>query len=735
MLAATFLCRNAAERTRLLDMQTRMRPAQLAVFALAVLSGVAGVHTIGWAALVPPALAVGLFAIVTVRLARYRYPERALIWVWGIGQLAVGAAVALAHGPLGYLLIIPAIPMTLSAAVFPVRVGAAITAATAVLIAGLGLGLDTHQVLSTPPVVLCPILVLAIVSMAAATAGSLDIASRRVAATDQLTGLPNRFALQPRISELAYQAAATGERVAVVAIDLDHLKTVNDERGHAAGDTVLREVARRLRDCLGSFDSIYRLGGEEFVALLAGYDVASAEALAERMRAAVADAPIDARAVTVSVGVAIPALGEPFDFEAAFFRADAALYQAKRAGRNVVRIDVIAADPGVPPAAEASERAATTQRRRADRASTYAAQLAAQPPRGWTPLAAGADPDARSWLIGDAVEREHMLELGRRMRPLRDRGTVAALIGVAASAPWFGWAVVGPPIVGGLVFLMITHSVRRFRRPEYPLALGWLGLQVSIALGFALSHGSPLFALSLFVLAVPGSAAVFPPRAVGLGLAATALLMTGVAFDIGSAAVQHNPAILGFPLVLLAGSGLMGLTLGRSALGHRSVASVDQLTGTLNRIALGARAAELEAQSRLSGRQVSLLVGDVDAFKAINDNHGHVVGDRVLAQLGVRLRASLRTFESVYRLGGEEFTVLLPGVDAAEAVAVAERLRRAIGDEPIEGHRVTMSFGVATSQPGTPFDYQSVFARADAALLAAKGAGRDRVDVDPLSRR
>ncbi len=726
MSAASFLCRNSAERTRLLDMQTRMRPAQLAVFSLAVLTGVAGVHTIGWAALVPPAIALVLFALVSLRLTRYRYPERWLTSAWALGQLAIGMAIALAHGPLGYLLIVPAIPMTLSGAVMPWRVGVVMTAISALLIIGLGLGLDTHEVLSTPPVLLCPIGVLVFVSAAAWTAASLDIASRRTAATDHLTGLPNRFALQPRISELTHQAAVTGERVAVVAIDLDHLKEINDEHGHATGDAVLREVARRLRDCLAPFDSIYRFGGEEFVALLAGYGIAAAGAAAERMRTAVRDTPIEGLAATVSIGVSVPRLGEPFDFDTAFARADAALYAAKHAGRDAVRVDTawIAGDDGT---------GDTTQRRRADRLRVQAPPSVpeAAPPSGWTGVAAPSAAAHRSWLISDALERDHLLELSRRFQPLLDRGTLATFAGVAVSGPWFGWAVLGPPIAGALAFRWVNHHLKRFRRPEYPLAIGWLALQTSIALGFALSHGAPLFALPLLVLTVPATAALFPPRAVGLGLAATALLMTAVALDLGSVAVRANPAILGFPLVLLAGSGLMGLTLGRSALGHRSVATVDQLTGSLNRIALGARANELEAQSALNGPQVAMVLGDVDAFKAINDRHGHAVGDRVLEDLAARLRSSLRTFESVYRLGGEEFMVLLPGVDADEATEVAERLRHAVGDEPIDGHHVTMSFGVAVSPAGAPFHYQEVFDRADAALLEAKRCGRDRVVTDP----
>ena len=369
-------------------------------------------------------------------------------------------------------------------------------------------------------------------------------------------------------------------------------------------------------------------------------------------------------------------------------------------------------------------------RRRADQLSVAARVPDAPPASDADDPAPAADPAARSWLIDDELEREHMLELGRRLRPLLYGGSIGALAGVAAAGPWFGWAVLGPPIVGTLGFLWAMRWSGRFRRPEYAIALGWLVLQVSIALGFLLSHGEPLFALTLFVLTVPGSAALFPPRVVAIGLAITGLLMAGVALALGPVAVRDNPAIVGFPLVMLGGSGLMGLVLGRSAVGHRSVATVDQLTGTLNRIALGARASELEAQSKLEGHRVAIVLGDVDAFKAINDRLGHTVGDQVLERIAARLRASLRTFESVYRLGGEEFIVLLPGVDDGEAAEVADRLRAAVGGEPIQGQAVTMSFGVAVSASGEPFRYDDVFERADAALLAAKRAGRDRVVTD-----
>jgi diguanylate cyclase (GGDEF)-like protein len=147
----------------------------------------------------------------------------------------------------------------------------------------------------------------------------------------------------------------------------------------------------------------------------------------------------------------------------------------------------------------------------------------------------------------------------------------------------------------------------------------------------------------------------------------------------------------------------------------------------LNRSALSIRIAELEQQSRITGEPIALVVGDIDRFKDINDEHGHTAGDAVLQDLAYELRKTLRAFDLVYRLGGEEFLVVLPGAEPEAAEALAERLREAVAARPIGGFEMTMSFGVAASHPDEPFVYEEVFARADGALYEAKSAGRNRV--------
>lgn len=156
--------------------------------------------------------------------------------------------------------------------------------------------------------------------------------ARRVIAaseTDPLTGLANRRALD------AVLAARAGVEASVVAVDLDHFKRINDTRGHAAGDAVLVELARRLRVAVRESDVVGRVGGEEFVLILPGAPLEVSERVAQRIVDSVRSEPFivpgGALEVTASVGVAMGPLG-PGTLEA----ADRALYDAKAGGRDRV---------------------------------------------------------------------------------------------------------------------------------------------------------------------------------------------------------------------------------------------------------------------------------------------------------------------------------------------------------------------------------------------------------------
>ena len=166
-------------------------------------------------------------------------------------------------------------------------------------------------------------------------------ANRRLAAqalTDDLTGLANRRAGAHELERAVALAVRHGHVLALARVDVDHFKRINDTYGHQAGDLVLAEVARRLASAVRGGDELARWGGDEFVAILPDTDRAGALRAAERLRAAVADAPVEvegaAVAVTISVGWAHWSGDTPNDLLA---RADRAVYQAKDAGRGKVR--------------------------------------------------------------------------------------------------------------------------------------------------------------------------------------------------------------------------------------------------------------------------------------------------------------------------------------------------------------------------------------------------------------
>ncbi|HEY4582474.1 MAG TPA: GGDEF domain-containing protein [Lysobacter sp.] len=154
----------------------------------------------------------------------------------------------------------------------------------------------------------------------------------------------------------------------------------------------------------------------------------------------------------------------------------------------------------------------------------------------------------------------------------------------------------------------------------------------------------------------------------------------------------------------------------------------DPLTGLFNRRSLFEHAAREQARCERYGTPLSVLMLDIDAFKAVNDTHGHAAGDAVICETAVRVACMLRDVDTAFRLGGEEFLVLLPCTGLDAAVAVAERLREAVSAEPVgaTGRRVTASFGVTELARGRE-DWEAAMRRADAALYRAKDAGRDCV--------
>jgi two-component system cell cycle response regulator len=169
----------------------------------------------------------------------------------------------------------------------------------------------------------------------------------RLALTDPLTGLANRRAAMARLQDIARDPGGAG--FAVLALDVDRFKRINDRHGHAAGDLVLAEIARRMAACLRREDLLARIGGEEFLAVLPGCGLGRASSVADRLRRAVCERPVPlpgaAGGVRVTVSVGLTTGGTPPRRDAARLleEADRALYGAKTAGRNRVTLSPLAA--------------------------------------------------------------------------------------------------------------------------------------------------------------------------------------------------------------------------------------------------------------------------------------------------------------------------------------------------------------------------------------------------------
>jgi diguanylate cyclase (GGDEF)-like protein len=162
---------------------------------------------------------------------------------------------------------------------------------------------------------------------------------------DGLTGLLNRRAFDEAISDAFARMERLDERLALLSVDLDHFKAVNDTFGHAAGDEVIKSTIQKVSANLRKIDRAFRIGGEEFVVMLPGADMIAAKAIAERIRESVEADPVTVGAddipVTISVGVALASSPHPGRVATLMKAADDALYQAKESGRNRV---VVAAD-------------------------------------------------------------------------------------------------------------------------------------------------------------------------------------------------------------------------------------------------------------------------------------------------------------------------------------------------------------------------------------------------------
>jgi diguanylate cyclase (GGDEF)-like protein len=337
----------------------------------------------------------------------------------------------------------------------------------------------------------------------------------------------------------------------------------------------------------------------------------------------------------------------------------------------------------------------------------------------------GKTPVGYGWLCPTEGDRARMLDMGPRVKRARTIAAAAVGVGLLAASDEVGWPAL---LLFALAIVNLATLDRRMqtaRRPEHVVAGSVLLILALMGVAGALADGGVSPLLGLVVIPVAASAARFRAPVVWAvaGIAALVALAAAVISD-AQRAIDH-PLNLTIVFVLLVGVTAVTTALMDAELQFRSESVLDPLTGLLNRKGLEARFAEIAGQARLDS-PVCLVMCDLDNFKQVNDDHGHERGDAVLRDVSYEMRKSLRSFELIYRLGGEEFLVLLPGIDLPRGIEIAETLRVAVGRTRSGPVAVTASFGVSVATRQA-IEFGALYRAADDALYRAKDAGRNVV--------
>jgi diguanylate cyclase (GGDEF)-like protein len=331
-----------------------------------------------------------------------------------------------------------------------------------------------------------------------------------------------------------------------------------------------------------------------------------------------------------------------------------------------------------------------------------------------------------SWLCPTELDRSRVVDANDRVRTIRMVGSGAVGLALVISAPWIGWWTLILFALSALNFVNVDRRMRTSPHPERVSACAIVITELLLGGGVVMSGGPHSPALPWMVLPAAMTAARFRPRVVIAGLVGTVILIVAATFGVNPNEALHDPVPVIATLALLAGVVSIVWALQAAELHHRDEAILDPLTGLLNRHALMPRFIEISHQARIAKQPVCMVLCDVDGFKEVNDEYGHDRGDAVLRDVAYELRKRLRSFELVYRLGGEEFLIVLPGIDREGGREVAERLRAAVEQSRPQGIRITISLGLSAAG-GDEVDYDTLFRAADAALYDAKRGGRNRV--------
>jgi diguanylate cyclase (GGDEF)-like protein/PAS domain S-box-containing protein len=536
---------------------------------------------------------------------------------------------------------------------------------------------------------------------------ALELKLQHQASHDFLTDLPNRASF---VEALGRTIGKTGKRrgTAVLFIDLDGFKQVNDTLGHAAGDRVLREFAQRLRGAVRSTDLLSRFAGDEFAVLLNHLHDPAADALAIAQDIlAHASEPIGeiTRQCPISASVGVALLTEPLSAEDLLARADSAMYVAKRSGKNRVAI--------WKPPAERPEHE-TPRRLGAPRPGFEAARLTA----------------LHATRLLDS-EPEEMFDRVTRLASSVLNMPIALISLVDEKRQWFKsrCGLATPETPRELAFcaytiladapMVISDTWNDPRFAAHPLVTGDPKIRFYAGVPLRAAQGQPIGSLCV-IDRVPRQ------------LSAQQLAWLEVlASTIGDLVQLRQAAHLSSELLAEVPEAMDASA--RSAMANMlpQVTMQDALTGLPNRTLLETHLRGQIEHWHRQGRKALLTVIDVDNLNGINQALGHRAGDRVLVTLAERLNSKLKAPHAVARIGGDMFMLLLADLESeAEGVAKLHELHRFL-QMPFRlcGRSIDLSCTMGYAAfPRDGHDAETLFNTADAALRYAKSLGHGSIE-------
>lgn len=322
-------------------------------------------------------------------------------------------------------------------------------------------------------------------------------------------------------------------------------------------------------------------------------------------------------------------------------------------------------------------------------------------------------PDLHSWIVDVAANTA--LIAGFAL----ETGAYSTFLGAPR------WKRVVVPLA--LICVLLMHSAR----------FGDVGAGGLIAL---MSTFMAVFSAKMaWLLLAPRAGKTLLQRLVGLNNLLFTLVMAMRAYTgaMHSSIGVFTPGVLstvtflvGYTLLIVNGFGFLLMCKQQDDRKMRALATTDSLTGLVNRRAFFERTENARMLSARLRKPVALMMLDIDHFKRLNDRFGHATGDEALCLFARTALATLREHDIMGRLGGEEFALVMPGTTLSGALHAAERLRNEVAEAPLltdgNNYKLTVSIGVVMIDPNEHIN--AALARADAALYAAKSAGRNRVE-------